>query len=560
MHQEIQALLSKPLHDWLDEHAHLSLHESITNLRDQQIEALSWLLERREPYLFLNAPTGSGKTLLNGVAGTMLGERWTYGVHTKMLQDQVARTFTDLPIIKGRANFPCLIGQETHGREIDASDGICAAGEWCEHTGRPSRDGDLPSFECPYYEQRNTAMDSNQRVANYAMIINQAKASVFTSMLGKGRTQTLLADEAHNIEDVVSNQVSFRLSERTFRRLGIDLPWCGQDLMRWKAWAVEAKKQLPPVRGGRERPDFGLITAHELTATLSRLDEKDVGQWLVREVQGNFPAVTFEPVWGREFVMKWLFGHDAPPESADIYELGRTWDPGVRKVIFTSATLMGAEFVADLMGLPEGSWAYLDLPSTFPIANRPIMYAPVERMNAGKMSTKEGRAKMQDAMDRLIDFYILNGKASGVIHSVSHKYRDNILQESRWRDIMATTPEEHEARVGRGEPSVLVAANVTEGWDGVDDLCRFVLIPKVPFPNLGDERTRVRKEEDPRSFDHKALVAIVQGAGRGVRHGTDFADTWILDGAWKMLFGKARKKDWLPDAFMSAYHQNVALP
>ena len=108
------------------------------------------------------------------------------------------------------------------------------------------------------------------------------------------------------------------------------------------------------------------------------------------------------------------------------------------------------------------------------------------------------------------------------------------------------------------EASVLVAANLIEGWDGRDDLCRFVLMPKVPYPNLGDKRTALRKDEDQRSYDHRALVAIVQGAGRGVRHKEDSGDTWILDAAWRQLI--ARRGSWLPQSFKDAYNHNCALP
>jgi len=179
-------------------------------------------------------------------------------------------------------------------------------------------------------------------------------------------------------------------------------------------------------------------------------------------------------------------------------------------------------------------------------------------MNASKIATPEGRAKMQDAVDDLIEFYVRAGRPWGIIHAVSNKYRDFLLTESRWRGIMVSTPDDHAKNVEKGEASVLVAANLTEGWDGRDNLCRFVIMPKVPFPNLGDKRTKIRMEEDPRSFDHRALVAVVQGAGRGVRHTEDYADTWILDGAWNMLYKK--RKSWLPQSFTDAYHHSVERP
>ena len=117
---------------------------------------------------------------------------------------------------------------------------------------------------------------------------------------------------------------------------------------------------------------------------------------------------------------------------------------------------------------------------------------------------------------------------------------------------------EHAKRVQRGDASVIVASNLSEGYDGVGDLCRFVIMPKVPFPSLGDARTKLRQEQDSRSYDHRALVSVVQGAGRGVRHSTDTADTWILDRAWEFLY--TRWKEWLPESFLDSYQHRVKLP
>lgn len=166
---------------------------------------------------------------------------------------------------------------------------------------------------------------------------------------------------------------------------------------------------------------------------------------------------------------------------------------------------------------------------------------------------------MQSAIDSIIGYYLANGRKTGIIHAVSNKYRDEVLTNSKWRAMMTVQAEEHEARVKQGLPSVIVSANMTEGWDGLDGQCRFVIMPKVPYPNLGDKRTALRMKEDPRSYDWRALVAVVQGAGRGVRHAQDYADTWILDKNWgDQLYRK--RHNWLPVSFQDAYHHNVGLP
>lgn len=531
------------------EAAGLYLADGVDRLRDQQKDALEWALGRPEPYLFINAPTGSGKTLLAGLYGILRGRSWTYGVHTIRLQEQVARTFTNLPVLTGRRNHPCWVGEQIYGVSGDysASDGVCAVhAGLCNHGPRAEGDGYQNSTGltglCPYYAQMSRAMQARYRVTNYAMLLSLPPL--------QQRTNTLLADEGHNVEEAVTGNASVRLSRRTFGRFRIDIPRHGADMGAWGQWARRTLSRLPSLTT-EGRPDFGLKTALDNVGTLRMLDSESTGDWLVEEDEDS---VTFSPVWGRGFVMRNLFGHEEAPTS-DIAEEAARAGQGVEKVLLLSATLMGAEYIASTLGFPDGSWAYLDLPSTFPVANRPVNFSPVVALSA--KSTEEDYAKMQEAIDHLCEYYLLNGAKGGIIHAVSNKYRDRVLTSSRFRAIMRTDPEQHELAIKRGEASVLVAANLAEGWDGVDDLCRFVLIPKVPFPDLGDKRTSIRKSEDSRSYDHKALVAVVQGAGRGVRHRADYADTWILDTNWARL--RASRKDWLPDAFTSAYNHRVAL-
>lgn len=547
-------LIDTPLPEYVRKSG-LVLASSITELRPQQLDAIEWLNNQPEPYLFVNAPTGAGKTLINCLYGLVSGGTWTYAVHTKMLQNQVAESFENLPTFKGRGNFPCLVGEKTHfGRkDVMANEGVCTIKEWCPHMGvmDPKGEGKQEAM-CGYYQQRADALESPYRIANYALVLTFPPLLRFNRQEGWNPTDTMLADEAHNIEESVVSSAQVFLSARTFRMFNVDLP--AFDLLEeWIAWAPKAIMQLPKLE---KPPDFGLKTAYSSLEFLANLNPvREAGRWLV---ENEAKGVRLTPVWGSPFVMKNLFGHDKAPVNATLSERTRARNQGVQKVTFSSATLMGAEYIAETLGLPDGSWAYLDLPSTFPAANRPINYSPVVKMNFKRMSTFEGREKMQAAIDTLIDYYVKTGQAAGLIHAVSNRYRDQILTESRWSAIMTLDREEHERKINDGKPSVLVAANLTEGWDGYDDLCRFLILPKVPFPSLGDKRTKMRMQEDPRSYDHRALVAIVQGVGRGVRHKEDHADAWILDSNWAML--RRKRLDWLPRSFTDAYHHNVALP
>ncbi len=536
----------------------LELAPGIDRLYPHQQEATDWALTRPEPYLFVNAPTGSGKTLINTTVGVRSGLPWTYAVHTKMLQRQVSDSFLNLPTFFGRGNFPCLIADETHPLldGVSAADAVCTMPDYergdCQHDSLAKLED-----KCPYYLQNYLAMSSPHRVANYSLLLSYPPLVLESPRRPPWMlpTRLLLCDEAHNVEKAVLDATSITLNRRTMGRLKLKLP-AYRDLADWVAWAKEMEPRIADrlaalaAERGSER---GFTTTMRTVTTLASLVPNQSGEWMIEEDQWG---VNFLPIWGAPFVTEKLMGHETAPSAGTLADL--KFSRGVAKALFTSATLMGAEYVAELLGLPDGSWAYLDMPSVFPAKNRPVNYSPVMKFNAAAVDDPTARARMQKAVDDLISFYVGAGRGAGIIHAVSNKYRDFLLTESAWRGIMTADVDEHAAATEQSRPSVLVASNLTEGWDGKDDLCRFVIIPKVPFPSLGDKRTRLRMEEDARSFDYQALVAVVQGAGRGVRTSTDFADTWILDELWSMLY--AKRKSWLPQSFQESYHHKVQFP
>ena len=523
------------LRNWYKRTTGLELSESVDSLRGQQEDAIEWALGQKAPYLLINAPTGTGKTLINLVYAAMMTDRWTYAVNTIRLQNQVADTLPDLPILTGRANHPCLISDELYGFDVSAAKGKCVWGEDCE-----------VQHECPYYLQLWAATEGYQRVTNYSMFLALAPLRY------GGLTQVLIGDEAHNVEEVVAASQEVRFDLWTLRRAGYGFPSkTPKDINGWRSWAFGARNAL----ARRERSPE-VFAVRDSVNKLLTLSTKCPHESLV--VQFNGRTLTVRPLFGSPFVLPQLLGHHYPPEGSSLLDRTDVKYATPRKVLFTSATLLGADYIANMLGLPSDSWAYLDMPSVFPPTNRPIYFSPVQGMSKFNMADPDMRVVMSEAIDHLISNYVERSEPWGVVHAVSNSYRDLILTESRWRGIMTADTDEHSTRVGQGSPSVLVASNVTEGWDGYDSLCRFVIIPKVPFPDLGDEWTRQRQKLNSLTYDHTALVNVIQGAGRGVRHSHDYAETWILDANWDALY--RRRKGWLPKSFTDAYHHGVPIP
>ena len=70
---------------------------------------------------------------------------------------------------------------------------------------------------------------------------------------------------------------------------------------------------------------------------------------------------------------------------------------------------------------------------------------------------------------------------------------------------------------------------MTEELDLRDDLSRFQVVVKVPYPNFTDTYIAARKQLDAEWYFWRTAMRLIQATGRSVRSQTDFAETYIVD-------------------------------
>ena len=100
------------------------------------------------------------------------------------------------------------------------------------------------------------------------------------------------------------------------------------------------------------------------------------------------------------------------------------------------------------------------------------------------------------------------------------------------------------------EPTVIISPSMTEGFDFAEDLARWQIIAKVPFPYLGDRQVAAKKEISAEWYDLQAVMAIIQACGRIVRSDSDVGQTYILDSDFLGLFERCENMfpKWWKDA------------
>ena len=101
------------------------------------------------------------------------------------------------------------------------------------------------------------------------------------------------------------------------------------------------------------------------------------------------------------------------------------------------------------------------------------------------------------------------------------------------------------------ENSVIVAPAMHEGINLIDDLSRFQIVCKTPYPNFYEDKQLTRRMEiDERYYSWLTALKLIQSVGRSVRSNTDWADTYIIDEA--VISFIQRNRQMIPDWFLEA--------
>jgi Rad3-related DNA helicase len=143
----------------------------------------------------------------------------------------------------------------------------------------------------------------------------------------------------------------------------------------------------------------------------------------------------------------------------------------------------------------------------------------------------------------------------GIIHSVSFNFAKDIQKhlslENRKRLLMYSTTYEKEIQVKKLESTkngILIGPSLIEGLNLENDLARFCVFGKVPYPYLGDELVAKKLKYFPTEYSYETSLAIQQGIGRIIRNDEDFGITYLLDASFYDYFN--RNASYFPKEFI----------
>lgn len=484
-------------------------------------------------FVVVEAPTGAGKS---AIAVALAREAKSAYVLTnqKILQDQYVTDFPDLAVMKGRANYDCLVAP-TH-----AAAAPCIAGKRfpaCE--------------ECPYFTAKDVAMAANVTTLNYAYFLAELNYAG-----GFKERDLLVLDEAHNVEGALMGFVQVAISDTQLLRAGIQLqlpPPLGAEHM-----FEFAETLLPELRSRAIEVDLELAKGSMQSATA--VERLRVKQWL--EGQAERIQIMLDSHFGGDvdWVVERYRGQNGENLVFKPVEVGALAEPFLftygRRVLMLSATILDARTFMRSLGIEPEEAAVIAVPSTFPPQNRPIEVRPAARLTRHYID--RDLPKLVEAITELAQRH---ENEKGVIHAHSYKIANfihsNLPDEVRWRVLTHDSSDGRDATLNRHltspEPTILLTPSMTEGIDLADDRARWQVLCKVPYPYLGDKQVAARMERDRDWYDWRTTLAVVQAYGRSVRSQDDYAVTYLLDADFSNFIRRQQRR--LPPWFLEALQE-----
>ena len=568
--------------------------------------------------LMTEAGTGTGKTLAYLVPAVLAGRRVLISTGTRTLQDQIF--YKDLPALaqalgreirasymKGRSNYLCLhrfdrLRDAEAALPDDEKRWLRMIGEWAEETptGDRAEIEDLPDDftlwsdmtatgeqclgrECPRHAEcfvtrmRERAAESDVVIVNHHLLC--ADAAVRQGPYGEviPECDLLVIDEAHQLEDVVTQHFGVALTAHRVEELERD--------------TIEALVSIPADEGAR-----AIQTRHAIEAVaLAGRRLFDAARLLMREQSESGDRMTLTPDLAERLLeqglafqsateaAETLLGASDPlPEDlasiaarlsaarADIAVLLGADDPrfvhyleargrsvslraspievadlvrdtviGTRSsVVMTSATLTvegGFDYMLGRLGLPDAKT--LRLPSEFDFATQAVLYLPEDMPDPRSPEFNRAAAwQIGEILDRT------QGRAFVLFTSYSAMRDVHAIVSARtaWPTLLqGTAPRTALLRDFRATPNAVLFAT-SSFWQGVDvvgETLSCVIIDRLPFASPGDPLVKARIESINRRGGNAfqeyqiplATLTLLQGLGRLIRTRTDRGVLAVLD-------------------------------
>ncbi len=536
--------------------------------RKEQAEAIDDIIhsfKNGKRFVVADLPTGIGKSAIGATiarwayehlklpANGSVKKGGTFITTQKVLQDQYMKDFAKdgMKSIKSSTNYKCKFESR----------------ESCSSAGKINRLGGpamakwrkaCKGLNCHYRAKKAEWIESPMSVTSFAYFLTD---TAYNKTMP--RKQILVIDEAHNIEQQLMSFVEVTINEAFVKNeLGMKMPDfknVGERFRKWifndyfKALSTEylrKEKMVAEIQNVAKNHNAAkdiiskfeaLKTNYDKLARLRMSYDANPENWVEYIEKNTFRGrtntiVKFKPVDVAEFCDQYLYSRG-------------------QYILCMSATIINAEGFCNNAGLKyqmqTGQVKSIEKGSPFPAKNRKILYLPVGSM--AKAEIDRTLPRMAAQVQELLEMH--DGE-KGIIHCHTYKIASYLMEHVKSDRLITHSASDREQVLKEHceskNATVLISPSMAEGIDLKDDLSRFQIICKIPFPYMGDKQVKKKMSIDKTWYSYETAKVLIQSTGRSVRSLEDHATTYVLDKSWWSFY--SRNWSLFPKWFKEAYH------
>lgn len=529
------------------------------------IVSIMWNWLKGVDDVILDAPTGSGKSFIAITVAGVLSECFNKRGYIlisdlsllKQYEDDLSVYLPSWGVIRGQQTYNCLVNGLNFKAGVCHLQGVTGYSEISTHFSECAP-------YCEYIVSREKAIKSKVTVCTYTHWLLQQNY-VKPKFKSRGMDSPfddrdfIICDEAHKLVNIIQNHFSPRIGNHDENKLFnviIASDSCEKQ---------ELKTQIVSVRNKilHETDKNNLLALLEdYLALLEKINK------LAERVKINFGKISETrklrkdertTIYDCEFVMDhyckfddyipviknigvdYMVKNDGDSGSISFnnlnesYLMHKAFHHNCKKKLYMSATIGDPSSFSKEAAFTK--YEYIKLPSVFDYTNSPIFY-----VSEYKMSYNEKEKSFPVILKMIEKILTMYPDKRGIIQTGSYSFAknlyDNIDSSLRSRILLyedSAAKQDNLDVYKCSDDKVLVGPSLIEGLSLDDDLCRFQIIMKVPYPSLSDKFISAKRNFNPIWYSNTTSISILQGIGRGVRNEKDWCVTFILDACFSNL-------------------------
>lgn len=529
--------------------------------------------------VFVDAPTGSGKSVVAVVVAKTMGRRTSGEVKsvvvssTNALVRQYRRDFGRAPGVAplfGADNYPCTLRTFLSSRPTSAEKCYRKSKFFEDQYAGTELEAEYCG-KCEFRQSRDRKSEDQVVVTNYAYF---AIDRLYLETLAEGRLPTFrdrqlfVFDEAHLFNEQFANHCTIFASSRRLDECVEDLRlMLGPDSHAERAYSSAFAVLLENVRRQTIGPKnvgkflstlmkfYGMMYGIMQDAARDSVSEADYDRYwalgdkyrrLLCKVEDYFKyeldvAVTCEPQ-AEEISVKPIF-------AGSVFGALRS-----RYNLFMSATL-DPSYMVKTLGIDPSEVAEVRAPYRFEVDDKRVnvpdrgMTVAVSYRNSRDDATLDRLAETCSAILRehrhqsgivaSTSFAMAKGVASRVVTDHAVLLHEPGTPVDRFVELL----------IAADRPTVLFSPSLFEGIDLPGNASRFQVLLKAPYYSLADRRMTAIMRNYPEVYDQMTVMRLVQVLGRSTRFRGDKSTSYFLDRNIDRVFD-SRNNRWKDQFFV----------